>query len=78
MRAPHADRRETEAGRPASFSAQLAPEPDVIEKHEDAEAREAIRSDLDSTLVVEAAAGTGKTTALISRILSVVISGRGE
>jgi ATP-dependent exoDNAse (exonuclease V) beta subunit len=40
--------------------------------------RDAIRSDLDSTLVVEAAAGTGKTTALVSRILSVVSSGRGE
>jgi ATP-dependent exoDNAse (exonuclease V) beta subunit len=40
--------------------------------------REAIRRDLDSTLVVEAAAGTGKTTALVSRILSVVASGRGE
>ena len=40
--------------------------------------REAIRDDLDSTLVVEAAAGTGKTTALVSRILSVVSSGRGE
>ncbi len=40
--------------------------------------RDAIRDDLDSTLVVEAAAGTGKTTALVSRILSVVSSGRGE
>ena len=40
--------------------------------------RNAIQNDLDSTLVVEAAAGTGKTTALVSRILSVVSSGRGE
>jgi ATP-dependent exoDNAse (exonuclease V) beta subunit len=40
--------------------------------------RDAIREDLDSTLVVEAAAGTGKTTALVSRILSVISSGRGE
>ena len=40
--------------------------------------RDAIQNDLDSTLVVEAAAGTGKTTALVSRILSVVSSGRGE
>jgi len=40
--------------------------------------RDAIRDELDSTLVVEAAAGTGKTTALVSRILSVIASGRGE
>jgi ATP-dependent exoDNAse (exonuclease V) beta subunit len=40
--------------------------------------REAIENDLGSTLVVEAAAGTGKTTALVSRILSIVSTGRGE
>src|SRR5687768_3450529 len=39
-------------------------------------ARDRIRDDLDTTLVVEAAAGTGKTTALIGRILSGIISGR--
>jgi ATP-dependent helicase/nuclease subunit A len=44
----------------------------------DEPAREAIREDLDSTFVVEAAAGTGKTTALVSRIIEVVRSGRGE
>lgn len=43
----------------------------------DAEARRAIREDLDRTLVVEAAAGTGKTTELVARILAVVRSGRG-
>src|SRR5688572_14138694 len=42
----------------------------------DQAARDRIRDDLDTTLVVEAAAGTGKTTALIGRILSGVISGR--
>lgn len=41
----------------------------------DAHAREAIRSELHKTLVVEAAAGTGKTTALISRIVAVIRSG---
>jgi ATP-dependent helicase/nuclease subunit A len=45
---------------------------------DDEDARRAIREDLDSTLVVEAAAGTGKTTALVSRIIEVVRSGRGE
>jgi ATP-dependent exoDNAse (exonuclease V) beta subunit len=44
----------------------------------DAEAREIIRSDLDSTLLVEAAAGTGKTTELVNRIIAVVSSGRAK
>ncbi len=42
----------------------------------DQAARDRIRDDLDTTLVVEAAAGTGKTSALIERILSGVASGR--
>ncbi|HKN13690.1 MAG TPA: UvrD-helicase domain-containing protein [Candidatus Binatus sp.] len=40
--------------------------------------RDRIRDDLDLTLVIEAAAGTGKTTALVNRIVSVIGSGRGE
>jgi len=44
----------------------------------DEEARARIRDDLDTTLVVEAAAGTGKTTALVSRVVSVLRSGRAE
>ncbi|MCC7536448.1 MAG: UvrD-helicase domain-containing protein, partial [Deltaproteobacteria bacterium] len=43
----------------------------------DAEARRRIRDDLDTTFVVEAAAGTGKTSALVERVLSVLRSGRG-
>jgi ATP-dependent helicase/nuclease subunit A len=39
-------------------------------------ARDRICNDLDTTLIVEAAAGTGKTTALIGRILSGIIAGR--
>jgi len=42
----------------------------------DARARASIERDLDKTLVVEAAAGTGKTTALISRITAVIRAGR--
>jgi ATP-dependent helicase/nuclease subunit A len=42
----------------------------------DEEARARIREDLDATLIVEAAAGTGKTTALVSRIVALVRSGR--
>src|SRR5438132_2527537 len=42
----------------------------------DADARQAIAEALDETLVVEAAAGTGKTTELIKRILRVLATGR--
>ena len=42
----------------------------------DQAARDRICQDLDTSLVVEAAAGTGKTSALISRILAAVSSGR--
>jgi len=42
----------------------------------DARAREQIKNALHLTLVVEAAAGTGKTTALISRIVAVIRSGQ--
>ncbi|ANM31626.1 hypothetical protein ABI59_21805 [Acidobacteria bacterium Mor1] len=42
----------------------------------DHEAREAIRHDLDSNLLVEAAAGTGKTTELTRRIVAVLSAGR--
>ena len=44
----------------------------------DAAARTLIRSDLDSTLLVEAAAGTGKTTELVNRIVAVLRSGRAK
>ncbi len=44
----------------------------------DLRVRDRIRDDLDTTLVIEAAAGTGKTTALVNRIVSVIGSGRGE
>ena len=42
----------------------------------DARARQSIERDLSKTLIVEAAAGTGKTTALISRITAVIRSGQ--
>ncbi len=44
----------------------------------DAPAREAIAGALDDTLVVEAAAGTGKTTELVKRIVRVIATGRAE
>ena len=43
---------------------------------QDQVARDRIATDLDTTLVVEAAAGTGKTTALVNRIVSIIRAGR--
>ena len=44
----------------------------------DQEARDRIRTSLDETLLVEAAAGTGKTTELVERIIEVIRRGRGK
>ncbi len=44
----------------------------------DAEARRFIRTSLDETMVVEAAAGTGKTTELVYRMVAVLAQGRAE
>jgi ATP-dependent exoDNAse (exonuclease V) beta subunit len=44
----------------------------------DEAARERIRTDLGTTLFVEAGAGSGKTTALVSRVLALVTSGQVE
>ncbi|HVQ26638.1 MAG TPA: UvrD-helicase domain-containing protein, partial [Planctomycetota bacterium] len=43
----------------------------------DAAERERIRASLDETLVVEAAAGTGKTSELVARLVNVLAEGRG-
>jgi ATP-dependent exoDNAse (exonuclease V) beta subunit len=40
--------------------------------------RELIRTALESTLIVEAAAGTGKTTALVGRMVAMLGSGRAD
>lgn len=44
----------------------------------DASARDAIETDLDSTLIVEAGAGTGKTEALVRRNIALLASGRAS
>jgi len=44
----------------------------------DQSARDRIQTDLDSTLFVEAGAGSGKTTALVSRVVALVASGTVE
>ncbi|HKV53950.1 MAG TPA: UvrD-helicase domain-containing protein [Candidatus Binataceae bacterium] len=53
-----------------------APRPgDAPQPVADQRVRDRIRNDLDTTLIIEAAAGTGKTTALINRIISVLAAG---
>src|SRR5262245_30240779 len=47
-----------------------------VERLADHDARHAIANALDDTLVVEAAAGTGKTTELIQRIVRILSTGR--
>ena len=44
----------------------------------DQAARDRITEDLDTTLFVEAGAGSGKTSALVDRVLALVTSGRAE
>src|SRR5215472_16806881 len=44
----------------------------------EAPARQRIRTSLDESLLVEAAAGTGKTTELIGRIVALLRTGRAQ
>ena len=44
----------------------------------DAAARQRIRESLDESLIVEASAGTGKTTELVSRIVQIISAGRAR
>jgi ATP-dependent helicase/nuclease subunit A len=45
---------------------------------DDEKARERIREDLDTTFLVEAGAGSGKTTSIVDRMLALVRTGRAE
>jgi ATP-dependent exoDNAse (exonuclease V) beta subunit len=47
-------------------------------QHSDAHARHLIATALDETLIVEAAAGTGKTTELVNRVVRVIAEGRAD
>ena len=49
---------------------------DLSDRLADHGARERIRTDLDTTLAVEAAAGTGKTSELVRRMAAVLMAGR--
>src|SRR5262245_29447923 len=44
----------------------------------DQAARDRIRTSLDESMLVEAAAGTGKTSELVARLVAVLAEGRGQ
>ncbi len=48
----------------------------TFDEHGDARARERILDDLDTTLLVEAAAGTGKTRGIVGRMVALLREGR--
>ena len=50
----------------------------IVVERSDEDARRLIRESIDETIVVEAAAGTGKTTELVNRILAVIRDGRAD
>jgi ATP-dependent exoDNAse (exonuclease V) beta subunit len=50
----------------------------LLERLADQRERDRIATDLDATLIVEAAAGTGKTTALVRRMVAAVAAGRAR
>ena len=50
----------------------------VVVDRSDDDARRVIRESIDETVIVEAAAGTGKTTELVNRILAVIREGRAD
>jgi len=64
--------------KPAPGGLALFPEIGADAPLADQDQRERIRTALDETLVVEAAAGTGKTTELVHRMVAVLEAGRAE
>lgn len=47
-------------------------------KYSDSESRRLIVTDFEHTLFVDAGAGSGKTTAMVSRIIMIVLNGRAD
>src|SRR5690606_16806198 len=79
LRLPARVRARRGAARAAQAPAAARPAQDPEEAAvSDAEARRRIAEDLDQSFVVEAAAGTGKTTALIGRMIALIRTGRAR
>src|SRR5438552_425593 len=55
-----------------------AAHPSAEKRAKDDDARQRIRTSLDERLIVEASAGTGKTTELVQRIVAVLEHGRAK
>ena len=50
----------------------------ISDAHDDRPARERMETDFDTTFLVEAAAGTGKTTAIVARMVGLLRAGRAR
>ncbi len=75
LRRDRQPRPELEIRRPHEASLDLTPHPPAPVPPPDEPVRERIRTDLATTLLVEAAAGTGKTTCIVARMLALVRTG---
>ena len=64
--------------RPHEAPLTLTPHPSVPVPPPDEPVRQRIRTDLGTTLLVEAAAGTGKTTCMVDRMLALVRTGAAK
>jgi hypothetical protein len=58
----------------ASCASETSDDPLPVDDHE----RERVRRDLDMSFVLEAGAGTGKTTLLVDRVVALVLTGRAR
>jgi ATP-dependent helicase/nuclease subunit A len=67
-----------ELRRPRAEPWTLTPHPAVPDAPPDEPVRKRIREDLSTTLLVEAAAGTGKTSSMVDRMLGLVRTGAAE
>ncbi|MEM9407625.1 MAG: UvrD-helicase domain-containing protein [Acidobacteriota bacterium] len=80
LRGPWPERRSGSPSEPARKPAKAAQSALALSSETlvDQDARERVRSSLDESLLVEAAAGTGKTTELIRRLVGVLGTGRAS
>src|SRR5487761_25518 len=61
-------------GLSSTWNSRMKVDPELLAA--DGRARQTLRTDFDSTLFVDAGAGTGKTTAIVERIAELVANGR--
>src|SRR6516164_9642800 len=61
---------------PGLFDGPVVDDPDGVGDPPDQEMRSRILTDLDTTMLVEAAAGTGKTTSMVGRMIALLREGK--